>query len=819
MFRPYLFLFLSGVSSLIFQVVWVKLLGLSLGVDMYAVSIVISGYFAGLGVGAWWAGKKAKDIATAKKLYIFLEAGTAISAILVTFILWFGVPVFTGLESLFGRTVSYAIAWLLVTIPALFMGGTLIAMVRVVGEGFSERVGRLNSINILGAVTGTLITPFFLYQYLTVLGAAVFAAILNVVIVILALRWVPSLASQVSSIQSEPPVEKQADSKLKAIYWVYGVSGFVAIGLEVVWNQLIIQFMNTRTYSYAVILAVYLLGLALGSAWSSRRLAKTKTNLWGNVALFSFAIALFTLFASFGVTEDISTAIRDSVVGFSRGIGFASANMLLPFMAISIYFLFIPTFFMGAIFPYAVEIASEHSSQTAESSRLLAVNTWFGVFASLLTGFVILPGLGVERSIQLLLLISLALSVYSISRSTSSLKWAWGSGVSLCAVALLFLPSTKFVDLLSSKEDGAIISYQHDVGSSVAVLEHENKGRVFRRLYINGVSNTGDVMASKRYMRLQSFIPLVAHPGDPKSALVIGLGTGITGGALTVFPGLERREIVELLPEVVNATRHFSGNYHVADSDLVKIHVDDGRRYLARGHSQYDLITLEPPPPTASSVVNLYSSEFYELCKTRLSDDGVVAQWWPITTQSVDASKALVQSMLNNFKYVTLWTTELHEMLLVGSDKPQGFSLERVRTLMEDPAFAQSLHEVGINDEYAFASTYVADETFLAKFASDARPVTDNWPMLEFDHWIGSRVLVDILPMLIDEMAVPAGLSRAEIRKVEYEQDKLLAFYGAGISAYAKDMRSWNEFMTRVYRFEANNAYFNWYRLDRFASQ
>src|SRR5262249_13889147 len=156
--------------------------------------------------------------------------------------------------------------------------------------------------------------------------------------------------------------------------------------------------------------------------------------------------------------------------------------------------------------------------------------------------------------------------------------------------------------------------------------------------YIQGVSNSGDALTSLRYMRLQALLPLLVHPAEPRSALVVGFGTGITAGALLAYPGLERREVVELLPGVVRASPLFGGNFNAAGDSRIRLRIGDGRHELMRGGERYDVITLEPPPPSAAGVVNLYSREFYDLCRQRLAPDGLMAQWWPLPAQNDEDS-------------------------------------------------------------------------------------------------------------------------------------------------------------------------------------
>jgi spermidine synthase len=215
------------------------------------------------------------------------------------------------------------------------------------------------------------------------------------------------------------------------------------------------------------------------------------------------------------------------------------------------------------------------------------------------------------------------------------------------------------------------------------------------------VSNSGDSVTSLRYMRLQALLPPIIHRGEPRSVLVIGLGTGITSGALLAYPQLETRVCAELLPAVVHAAPLFDGNYNVTADARVEIRLRDGRRELLRSDQQYDLITLEPPTPSARGVVNLYSTDFYRLASRRLNPHGLLAQWLPLPTQTDADTRSLVRSFIDAFPHVTLWTTELHEMLLVGSQSSIELDAARIAARFNQDQVTTALRDVGVNSPQA----------------------------------------------------------------------------------------------------------------------
>ena len=251
--------------------------------------------------------------------------------------------------------------------------------------------------------------------------------------------------------------------------------------------------------------------------------------------------------------------------------------------------------------------------------RVLALNTAGGIAGTLLTGFLLVPVLGLVRTLSMLAIAAAAVGVAAVlNGSAVSRRMQWG----VCALGVIAVaggiltPQDRLARLLlTTRGGGDLVFYQESRGGTVAVAAQRSGDNAFRRLYIQGVSNSGDAMPSLRYMRLQAMLPLMIHRGEPKSALVIGFGTGITAGAVLHYPGLERRVCAELLPAVVRAGELFPENYKAYSDPRMQIRIRDGRQELLRSSDRYDLITLEPPPPSAEGVVNLYSTDFYRACK------------------------------------------------------------------------------------------------------------------------------------------------------------------------------------------------------------
>jgi spermidine synthase len=378
--------------------------------------------------------------------------------------------------------------------------------------------------------------------------------------------------------------------------------------------------------------------------------------------------------------------------------------------------------------------------------------------------------------------------------------------------AAVQLPQDRLGTLLAQSRGGGLDFYREGSGGAVAVLTQQTPAGEFRRLYISGVSNSGDSLASLRYMRLQALLPLIIHSGEPRSAMVIALGTGITCGALLADPGLTRRSCVELLPEVVQAADRFRGNFGVAHDDRVEIRLADGRHELLRSAESWDLITLEPPPPSAAGVVNLYSREFYELARRRLAPGGMVAQWWPLPTQNLEDSRSLVRSFVDAFPHVSVWTTEVHEMLLVGSMEPVTLDTARIAARFARPGVASALAEVGVGSAAALLATWVTDRKGLIAFVGDALPVTDDRPRIEVAPWLRPGEMARVLPAVVSVTTDPplVGADADFQAEVDRRRGELGLLFQALQASLEGNSALTGESLRRLRTADPGNPYYAW---------
>ncbi|WP_063664334.1 fused MFS/spermidine synthase [Aliivibrio fischeri] len=764
----YFLTFLSGFVSLGYQYFWFKSLSVTVGVDLYSSSVVIGGFFLGLGLGMLFFAK-----ARNYERYYLLELYVTILAMVCSLVsqsLW----LYLGAVEVLGWG-ALIFTGLMFSLPAFFMGATLLALIRLslkLNDKSSESV--IYGVNVLGAMLGTFLSAAVLLPALGVSNSLFLLYSLNLLLVAIGF----ALENEVRTKGGEQ--KKAAICILRTpkyeLIFLYALSGFLSLSCEISWLQLLNQVLPSRSINYSIILTVMLGGLALGSLIFSRLKISQKMayHCVFGVSASSIIIPLFLIYflnpsSDYNYTGLVSNFITnnsDRLNDVFSSYWLSRAREILNTVPIVLFIVFIPSVLFGAIFPLVVKASNRENEEAAfNSGLLLGFNTIAGVLATLITGFVLIPYFGVIGALKLIMwfgVVSIVLLLLFLSKSK---MYSVGFAVvTMLLVSLIqvILPWDKTNLLLVDKfkDIGSTsIFFSEGKGYSISVLEEPVGTISYKRLFVRGESNTADSMPSLRYMRLQSYIPYFAHNSEPKNALVIGLGTGITSGSFSQVDSIKHVDVFELLPDMVEATKLFSeSNYDVVNQDKVTIHIGDGRMQLAKTHKLYDIITLEPPPPSSSGVNSLYSDDFYKLAKAKMAQNAVLAQWFPLGTQSAFASRAILHTMMNNFKFVNVWYTERFEALIVGSDTPfNGINYSSIESKWNsNPKIADSLLEVGIEQPVELLATYLGGGDDFHEYIKGASLITDDNALLEVDQyasdWSDINVTYDSLIKVFEQV-------------------------------------------------------------------
>ncbi|MCB1008109.1 MAG: fused MFS/spermidine synthase [Acidobacteria bacterium] len=816
--RLALLLLASGFAALVYETVWVKQLGRVVGVEVHAVTIALAAFFAGLALGSALLGRVADRRARPIRFYALLEAGVALLGVVATFALSLSAPLFVALRAAAGP-LAWALPFALVGLPSFLMGGTLPALLRALAPGDADvapATGLLYGANTVGAVLGTLATPFALIPAFGIRGTGLFAGAVGLAVAGAAIALDRRATGDVERPAEVDEPEEAPVPGARFALGLYAVAGGVALGYEVVWSELLVQFLSTRAYAFAVMLATYLTGLALGSLLFARW-SRARHDPWRTFGLLLAAAAA----SSIALVASLGGWLPDAqaVVGtwMSRLSGSETLEVIARFLVASSAVLLLPTLLLGAAFPAAARLAAGARRVGRDVGRVAALNTAGGIVGTLLAGFLLVPALGLVRALGALALAGALLGALAIVRGAGPKgrsRALAAAAVAAVLVPVLLTPRDLLARLLAEEKGGELVFYREDVGGTVAVLEQAASADSFRRLYIQGVSNSGDAPTSLRYMRLQALLPLLVHAGEARSSLVVGFGTGITVGALLPAPGLERRVVAELLAAVVAAGPSFAGNLGAATDPRIEIRIGDGRHELLARTQRYDLVTLEPPPPSAAGVANLYSRDFYELVRARLEPGGLMAQWWPLPTQNEEDSRSLVRSFLDVFPYASAWSTEIHEVLLIGSDRPLALDGATVATRFAEPAVRDALAEVGVESPAALLGTYLLDRAGLERFAGDAPAVTDDRPRIEYAAWTRRGEIRRVLPRLLGLASeVPLAPSDPWRDEVNAQRAELFDFYRASLAAMAGERERAATLARGVLERDPDNPYYRWVAL------
>ena len=778
--------FFSGVSSLVYQVVWARMLTVVFGTTLLATSTVLSAFMAGLALGSYVLGRYIDRCKHPLRIFAALEVGIGLFALFFPSIsanLGNAYGALVGLQGNFYlfSLARFGLCFALLLIPTALMGGTLPVMakfaVRRLGR-LGGRVGQLYAINTLGAVVGVLAATFGLMEGLGLRGTTQAIAVVNFLVAGAAWLWGSQRAV---SVDEEATVKKtsHADRILWGVLAGFAISGFAALGYEVAWMRLLmVSFSFNSHYEFSIVLVAFLSGLALGG-WLGSRLLTRRTDLLSIFVGVQFLIgacgALSVLaFAHLSVlVEPIQRA--DSWWVSRTGVFFTAVTIML-----------LPTVAMGVIFPLVGQI---YTRQLARLGRGIgdigAVNSLGAVGGAFVTGFVLIPLLGTEWSVKVLASLNglVGLTLALISQQRKRLVWSGAAGV---ALLLVLVPSDVLRRLAEPAAVNRELVFYQEGAEGVITVEQQTDG--FRKMALNGGGQVPTDYSSLQIFRLLGHLPLLLHP-DPQEVLVVSLGGGIAlGGAAQYEP--RRITCVELVPEVIDAARlHFGEfNHHVLENPTawnIELVIDDGRNFLLSSRATYQIITGDATHPTSADSWVLYTKEFYELCRAHLSTDGIMAQWLPFHGLPPDDYQTIVRTFQHVFPHATLWRSNNYS-IMVGTMQPQAIDWELLNEKMAPPRVHRSLEGIDLGNAFALLNSLVLDEEALRRYVGKGPLNTDDHPYISFvspkGYSSGSwEVLEHLAPYRTSALSLLTAPSATVRETIE-------AYFKAGEHALAGDI-------------------------------
>jgi spermidine synthase len=716
----------SGFAGLGYQIVWTQQCALWLGHEAAAVLAVVAAFFGGLAIGSFALGRRIDRSGRPARWYAACEAVIGGWSVALAFVM---PPVSRWLLDLTGAQPSAAWQWSVafagtfaLLLPAtVAMGATLPAMERVAArmrrEGTS--IAALYAGNTFGAVLGVLAAAFWLVPELGLVRTAGVCAALNLVCAAASLLVLDGLVGP-----ALPPPPSSSRTLSGRVSLLLAATGLLGIGYEVLVVRVLSQVSENTVYTFAMLLAVYLVGTAIGAAVYQRWLAASlRTDLTDRLLQ---CLAWACLLGTVGLwgAESIKGAALPLL-----GASFASALAAEALLAIAAFLL--PTFVMGALF--------SHLSMHAHAAGIgfghsLGINTLGAAAAPLLFGVCLLPALGPKFALLLVAAGYLALS----SSSAPFAPAAWSGAGAVLALAV-WAPPLAFVDV---PEGGRIVSYREGATAAVSVVED---GGGVMRLRIDNRQQEGSSATVPADAR-QALLPLLLHPA-PRHALFLGLGTGITASS-AAGDAMLQVDAVELLPEVIAASAHFTQAFADAAPRLNPM-VADARRFVRATGRRYDLIVADTFHPARSGSGSLYTVEHFKAVQARLAADGLFFQWLPLHQLDLDTLRSIVRSFVAVYPGAAamLATNSLDTPVLglVARADAGRFDVRQVRERIAGASLPRRPGDFGLGDDFALLGSFVAGPRSLARVAAGATLNTDDRPVIA-DRAPRSTYAPDSLP-------------------------------------------------------------------------
>ena len=718
-----LLFFLSGSAALGYQTVWSRMFATGLGHEFPAVLAIVCAFLGGMGIGAWALGGVVGRSQKPGRWYALLEIIIGLwaicSAVLIPFVNQ-STPNLIGLAP--SPLRHWAIAFLLPFIALLpataAMGATLPAMERFLAPLAAEGrcIGALYAANTLGGVIGILACTFFIMPALGFQKTAWLLSVTNILCGVTALalaRAIKHTSAMAQSLQSKPRSKSDPNHPLSRVRLATTVclTGLLGIGYESVGVRVLSQVLENTIYTFAAVLSVYLLGTALGAALYQRYAGRARQRLWLTDLLGGLSMS--------GMLGVLAAMHSQSIYDVGRAaLGDGRAAALMAEMAVAASVFGLPTIFMGATFSHLVQAAQR---QTGGVGRAVALNTVGGASAGALFSVALLPIIGSKWTFVLIALGYLVLL-------PTIMGWRWWFLVAPFALMVALPPNRHLVQI---PPQGKLLEYREGVMASVSVVEDATANRTLRVDNRFQMGGTGAAEAEYR----QAHIPLLLHP-SPKRVLFLGLGTGITCGAASLYPELIA-DGVELLPEVIEVLAHFEPyNFWPIRNPRVKIHVADARRFVRTTKTSYDVVVGDLFHPARDGAGSLYTLEHFQTIQQRLAPGGLFCQWLPLHQLDDDMVRIITRTFLEVFPdaqaYLLRFNVDAPVVGLVGGFASRRYSGEWVEQRVGTPELEAHLKKLPLADSLRLFGNLVAGPDELRAFAGQAPLNTDDRPCITF---------------------------------------------------------------------------------------
>ncbi|MCZ6831122.1 MAG: fused MFS/spermidine synthase [Gammaproteobacteria bacterium] len=747
---------LSGFSGLIYQSIWTHYLKLFLGHAAYAQSLVLATFMGGLAAGSWWAARLTRGSRQLLLWYALAEAAVGLYALVfhqafVQMVDFVFAGLLPGMESvLAAQLVKWSLALALIMPPSILLGTTFPLMaeglIRRRPEQRGHLLGLLYFSNSLGAAVGVLTSGFLLIRWLGLEATVFTAGILNLLVAAIVLLAI------FCSKAREQPIAVESGSGLIAVshkrvqlllLGCAGLTGLASFIYELTWIRMLNMVLGSATHSFELMLASFLLGLALGGWWIRRRIDGLENPLrrlaWIQLLMGLFAAATVVLYNQlFDLMALLMTGLAKTVEGY--------VLFKLGSMGLAMLVMLPATLCAGMTLPLITASLSGYGYDERAVGHVYAVNTLGAILGVIVTAGVLIPVLGLRLTLLSGAAIDVVLAVCLVGAAATGLAGRWPLGFALAGVLGLGLILQLFsfdAGKMSSSvfRKGRVASQQTEVlfhrdgrSATVAVrssaddmLSIATNGKADAAMLPLDSTATGD----EHTMIMLGVLSMALQPAA-KDVAVIGFGSGLTTHTLLGNPQLQRVDTIEIEPAMVEGARYFGARVERAFADpRSKIFFEDARTYFSTRRRHYDLIISEPSNPWVSGVAGLFSHEHYQRIKRHLKPGGVYVQWLQLYEFNVSLAASVLKAFSRNFSDYVVYQGGGGDLLIAGVAEGQLGAMQA--GFLKEADLRGDLDRIGIKTLADIAARLVASKALLAPFlAANPTPAnSDYFPYLD----------------------------------------------------------------------------------------
>ncbi len=718
--------FLAGFCFLILEVCWFRIMSLTGGTTITASTLVISSFMLGLGLGALICSRIPKmSNNPLKTLGIIL--------LILSIYAFFSKNLFFALSSISisSSILNFIISFILLFIPSFGMGALIPSLTKAAVTNKNEvnkGIGLIYSLETAGSTVGSLISSFilirFLGQHLTIIVASSLLLIISIVLLVKSKKSTNNLTLSNNDNLNDNIVDNKSKKQYRniALTSVF-LSGLTISALQIIWQRFFRTYMVNTSYTFSLIAAMVIVGLFIGSRIFTSKYSNKEPNIktifilffWMFISLVIGLILLMNIHKWLLIPLGALNAIHGVRI------------YLIPFI-VSLLVIIPPTIFSGLIFPMSSAIYSNnHININKDMGNIILSNSIGSSIGAIIAAFLLMPVFGSGKSIIVLMLIILIINLLFTFKIKLS-KWLKPTlGVSTIIIIIVLLVNPKLYILppsflISNKK---IIYYkEYTEGVLVVGESYEGYNKVLSS-YINNSEVIGSNYDAVKVVKMIGHLPFMMGL-ECENALIVGFGMGVTTSSVAYHPEVKHIDCVELVPGLTKTAHYYSGlNNSVEKDPRLNVMKGDGRHYLSKTKNKYDLISSDPTHPLLGSG-NLYTQEYFELCKSKLNKDGMVSQYLPLHKLRKEDFLGIIKTFKSVFPNSTVWMGNYHA-ILVGKNSDSNIDFEN---------FVKNCIQIQDNylytEPYHMAANLIQNANSIDFICKDAKINTDDKSYVEF---------------------------------------------------------------------------------------